>query len=188
MLHKLRQASSFLIISFFSMALYGVILYFVYTWLAGYSPLYAFIGNLIVMIAILALDESMQKTLQSEKFIRRMQKEKDPEKTYRSLQKGLRSVGSFKADMYLFYIFILLFSRIMEYSPEVLGENLSGFIHANEYSIMFLLAFDTWLGQFSKDRTMMGKVLAKLKKSLSEGHDKEEAGTQNISSDDSGEA
>jgi len=171
MLINIIRLSRYILCALIANAAYGVLLYFVFTWLAGYSLLYAYLGNLALIILILAIDEYTHKILQSEKFIMKLKKEKDPEKSYRSLEWGLSNFGSFKTDLYLFYVFILVFSQIIEFHPSLVGDNLGGFIRANSYSILFFIAFDTLLGQYSKDRKRMKEILATIKKSLDEIQD-----------------
>ena len=169
MLNLIKRISKYILFAFIANAAYGVILYFVFTWLAGYSLLYAYFGNFALIIIVLATDEYYTHIMmQSEKFIAKLKKEKDPEKAYRSLKWALSNFGSFKTDLYLFYILILVFSQIIEFNPALVGKNLGDFIRANNYSILFLIGFDTLIGQFSKDRARMKKILAKIKESLNQ--------------------
>ena len=165
---KLKQITTYTLFSFITNVVYGFILYFVFTWLSGYSQLYAYMGNLVLIIAVLAMDEYTLKMLQSEKFVTKLKQEKDPEKSYRFIQQALNNIGSFKADLYLFYVIVLVVSQVVQFYPTLVGENLVNFILANNYSILFLIAFDALIGQFSKDRTKMKNILEKLKQSLDE--------------------
>jgi hypothetical protein len=94
-----------------------------------------------------------------------MKKKFGAEKTESMLTGGFIS---FKTLIYLLYLFILIASQIIDFNPDLIGENLVNFIQANNYSILFLLAFDTLIGQFSKDKERMKKIAEKLKEDSSE--------------------
>ena len=83
----------------------------------------------------------------------------------------LDSFVSFKTVLYMFYIFILIFSQIIDFYPALVGENIGNFISANSYSILLLIALDQVIGQFSKDRERVGKISEKLKKDLVENQE-----------------
>ena len=168
MLNKIKQISGYVFFSLLSIITYWFILYFLFKWLIGYSLLHAYFGNLALILLILAIDESMQKTLHTERFITQMKQEKDPEKSYRSLKWALENFGSFKADLYLFYVFLLIGSQIIDLSPTLVSEDLGNFILSNNYSILILIAFDMLIGQFAKDRKNARKALARVRKSLRE--------------------
>jgi len=163
---KIRQICRYVGYALVTNIIYGFILYSVFTWLAGYSLLYAYLWNLALIILGLALDEIMYRMYQSENFAAQIKKEKDVEKAYRLIQWQLDNFVSFKTVLYLFYIVILVVSQIIESNPELIGESLGRFIHANNYSILVLIAFDTLIGQFSKDRERMKETSEKLKKKL----------------------
>ena len=146
---------------------YGIIVYFVFVWLAKYSMLYAYFGNLVLILLLLAIDEYMLKLLQSKDYFERLLKEKKWEEIYGYIQKSI----SFKTELYFFYVLILIFSQILEFYPTLVGENLGSFILANNYSILLLVALDMLIQQYSKDRKRMKKITDKLKKSLTENQD-----------------
>ncbi|MGL4670359.1 MAG: hypothetical protein ACRCVG_07210 [Methanobacteriaceae archaeon] len=109
--------------------------------------------------------------IQSKDIVTGLMKEKDMEKSYNSIQGLIDSAISFKTELYLFYVFILIFSQIIDFSPELVSEDLANFILANSYSILLLIAFDRIIQNFSNDRKRMKKISANLKKSLSENQD-----------------
>ena len=55
MLTKFKKIRNFLVYVFDG-AVYGLIVYGVYTWLAGYSLLYAYLGNFVLIILALGID------------------------------------------------------------------------------------------------------------------------------------
>ena len=97
-----------------------------------------------------------------------LKKEKDAEKNYRLIQWIMDSFVSFKTILYLFYVVILIVSQVISINPTLVGENISNFIMANNYSILFLIAFDMLLSQFTKDKERMKEISENLKKSLAE--------------------
>ena len=168
MLEKTMQISNNLLFSLLSIVILGFVIYFLTSWLAGYSLLYAYIGNLLLIIIILTADELMQVYLQSDKFVMKMKKEKDLKKSFRSLQWSLENFVSFKTDLYLLYIFVLIGSEIVNFYPALAGDDFGNFFLINRYSILLLFAFDSLIEHFSKNKEKMKKISAKLKKSLAE--------------------
>ncbi len=171
MLNKIKQISNFILYDLLFIIIYGIILYFIFTWLAGYSLLYAYLGNIALILLVLAVDEYTIKLFQSKNLVMRLMKEKDIEKTYSSTQELMGSLISFKTELYLFYIFILIFSQIIEFNPTFVGGNLSKFILANSYSILLLIAFDRTIQNFQNDRKRISEISTNLKKSLNESDD-----------------
>ena len=171
MVNKIRQLSKHLIYILFSNIIYGLILYFMFTWLAGYSLLYAYLWNLALIIAGLAMDEYSHNLLQSKELVAQIKKDKDMQMDYRFIQWIMDSFVSFRTVLYLFYIIILAASQIIDSSPSLAGGNLAGFIHSNNYSILFLVALDMLIGQFAKDRERMKTISAKFKEHWEETQD-----------------
>jgi len=149
MLKKLKQFVMYVLYILFSSAAYGVILYLVYTWLAGFSLLYAYLGNLALIIFALVSDNITFNVYDSA-----MQSKKNTEvfKNSRFIRFHLDSFISYKTTLYMFYIFILLFSQVINSEIMIINESLRNFITANEYSILLLIAVDLLIRQFSEDR------------------------------------
>ncbi|MDR0326495.1 MAG: hypothetical protein LBI19_10450 [Oscillospiraceae bacterium] len=171
MLHKAKKISKHLLFILYSNVIYGLIIYFSFTWLAGYSLFLAYLGNLALIALGLVWDEFNQRAMYSKKLVSQLKKESDVEKSYRFIQKIVDSFVSFKTSLYLFYIIILIVSKMLDFYPALVGENLSNFILANNYSILFLIALDTLIGQFSRDRERMQKISDHLKQSITEDRD-----------------
>jgi hypothetical protein len=160
-----NKINKYLIYDILGTLAYGLILYFGFTWLAGFALLYAYLWNFALIIFAVALDKYFDTILKSDKMLMLMKEKYGSEKTALMLTGGFLS---FKTLIYLFYLFILIASQIIDFNPALIGENLVNFIHANNYSILFLLAFDTVIGQFSRDRERMKKIAEKLKESSGE--------------------
>ena len=173
MASKLKQLGKFLLFLLWSNTIYGFLVYYIFTWLAQYSLVYAYLGNLAMIILGLTLDECGLRMLQSPKLITQLKNDKDFEKNYRLTHTMIENFVSFKAALYLFYIFILLISQIIHFTPSLVSPNVQNFIDANSYSILFLLAFDTFIAQFAKDRIQMKKIAENLQKSFAEPKENE---------------
>ena len=174
MRNKIVQMSKYIAYIFFSNLIYGFILYFVFTWLSGFSQLYAFFGNLALIIMGLAVDEYQQKWMLSNKMItdiKQLKNEKDIEKNYRLVRRMIDSFVSFKTVLYIFYVFILIASQIITFNPALVGGNLSNFVLANSYSILPVIAIDMLIKQFSKDRKRMAKASENLEKAFTENQE-----------------
>ena len=148
----------------FSNVIFAFILYYTYTWLAGYSLLYAYLGNLALIIIALVVDEFVLKSIQSEIQSKKLVTQFDKNTTLLVMDVFI----SFKTVLYMVYIFILILSPIIDFNPTLVNENITHFIAANEYSILLLIAIDMLIQTFSKDRKRINKISAELKKYLTE--------------------
>ena len=162
MLNRIKQINKYLIYDIFGMAAYGLFLYFGFTWLAGLSLIYGYLWNYALIILAISFDGYANKMMLSDATIMMLKEKYDVEKAYRMIAGGFIT---FKTLLYLFYLFILIASQIIDVNPALISENLVNFILANNYSILFLLAFDSFIGQFSKDNERKKKILEKIKKS-----------------------
>jgi hypothetical protein len=159
---------------------YGLFVYFVSIWLTRYSLLAAYLGNLLLIIIALVLDEFTFKQLSSKGLAQGIKAAKDEEGSSRTIQWIIDSFVSFKTVLYLFYIIILILSQVIEIYPSLIpiGENLESFIYMNRYNILLLVAFDTLIGQFIKDRTRMENVSEQFKCNLAEEQEKQDENQQ----------
>ena len=168
---KLKRIIKFILFFIYSNAIYGVIVFLVFTWLSKYSLLAGYLGNLALIIIGLAIDSKIRKFVQPQNVIKQLENEKDAEKGYRYIQLLLENYVSFKIVLYLFYVIILILSQVLAYNPTLLSENISNFIIANEYSIMFLMALDMLFEQFRKDKSFFRTISENLKNAISEKDD-----------------
>lgn len=168
MINGIKKINKYLIYDIFGMVIYGLILYFGFIWLAKFALVYACLWNFCLIILALAFDGYTNRMMQSDDIIMMFKKKYDVKKAYHMIMGGFIT---FKTLLYLLYIFILIISQIIEFTPTLVSENLSNFIHANNYSILFLLAFDTLVAQFSKDKERIQKISTKFKEYMSENQD-----------------
>ena len=169
--NKIKQTGKYLLYILWSNIIYGLIVYYTFIWLSGYSLLYAYFGNLALIVFGLAIDGYSQKLLQSKKLVVQLKEDKNSEKNTRIVGMLIDSFVSFKTVLYLFYAFILIVSQIIDFYPLLVSENVKNFISANNYSILLLIALDMLTRQFSEDRERMQKLSEKFKKSLMEHQD-----------------
>jgi hypothetical protein len=125
----------------------------------------------VLIILSLAVDEFSYSYFPSKKLAVQIKEAKDVEGSYRSIQWLLDSFVSFKTMLYLFYIFILLISQIIDFYPDsvLAGGGFGNFILINRYNIVLLIAIDKLIKHFAKDRERMDYASAELKKNLAEG-------------------
>ena len=171
MLKKLLRRVRFIMLELLGAATYGVVLYFLFTWLAGYSLLYAYFGSLALMIIMIASEEYAIRVMESDDTLKKMSEQaaqKGRENFYRSQADGFVYNTSVKTVLYLFYVFILIFSKIVEYNPALVNESIGAFILENSFSILMLIALDRLFGQAARDRERMRKLAARYKEYLPE--------------------
>jgi prepilin signal peptidase PulO-like enzyme (type II secretory pathway) len=174
MFKKLLKRSRFILLELLGAAVYGVVLYFLFTWLAGYSLLYAYFGSLVLMILLIAAEEYSIRIMESDDTLKKMSEQaaqKGREDFYRSQAEGFVYNTSVKTILYLFYVFILIFSKIVEYNPTLVNEDIGTFILENNFSILMLIALDRLFGQATKERERMRKLAARFKEYLLEKQD-----------------
>ena len=167
-MHRLRRIGRYVGYMLWTNILYGLLVYWTFTWLAGYSMLYATLGNLALIVLGLVIDEAALRLLVSPKLVAELQAEKTGQQAHRQVQWILESFISFKSILYLFYVVILILSQALEYAPTLLNAHLRAFISANNSSILFLVAVDALIGQFSRDRSRITRTAQQLKDMLAQ--------------------
>jgi hypothetical protein len=155
-----KRINKYLVIDILGAAIYGAILFFGFTLIAGFSLLLAYLWNFLLIILALVFDGLANRVMQSDDSIRLLKDKYGADKAYLMLTGGFLS---FKTLIYLFYLFILVASQIIDFNPTLVSKNLVDFINANNYSILFLLAFDTVIKQFIKDKEKAKKLSDKFK-------------------------
>jgi len=171
MLGKLKKALKVLLYAISSNVIFGSIIFFTFTWLAGFSILYAYLGNLALIIIGLLMDGHMVKSFQSKKLvtqIRQIKNPKDRELNYRLIKGVLNNFVSFKTVLYTLYILILVLAQIIDFYPTLFNNDIRNFLHANNYSILIIIAFDLALGEFLRDRKKSKDTLEKLENNMNE--------------------
>ncbi len=171
MKNKIKKMAGYVFYIIMSNALYGILLYFMVTWLLKYSELYAYLGNLAFIIICLLLDRLiLLKVLQPKKLaeeIKKIKKEEDRILNNRVIKWQLNYFVSFKTSLFFFYIFVLLFSQIIKFNPELVSPEIGSFINSIDYSVIILLAFKDFSEEFLKDRNRMETTLEEYNKFVS---------------------
>ena len=171
MSNAMRKIGKYFMYFLWSNAIYGLMVYNVFTWLSEHSILLAYFGNLALIIFGLSIDEYMQSALQSDKVIAELKAETGRKNGVRTIHWITDSFVSFKTSLYLFYVIILIISQIIRFDPSLVGENIRTFISANDYSILVLIALDTLIKQFLYDRDRMQTISENLQKALGDAQD-----------------
>ncbi len=170
MREKLKRAGNYLLFILMGNALYGVVLYFVVTALAGISPVLAFLGNLVLILAVILFDEYVvRKGLQPERVIRDLQKlptAKDVETNLRFIRWSFAHYVSFKSFLFVFYIAALILSQVLRYYPSAMWEDFANFIHIIDLSVIVLLAFKDFGEEFTRDKMRLAARQAELDQCL----------------------
>ncbi|MCL2051988.1 MAG: hypothetical protein FWG91_09730 [Lachnospiraceae bacterium] len=163
-----RRFNIYFIYDLLGASFYGLVLYFGFTWLAGFSFLYAHLWNIIMLIFAASINELSDKLVSSDEKLILLKQKYGAEKASLILTGGFIS---FKTVIYLFYLLILLASQINDFTPILINKSFENFIISNNYSVLLLIAFDSLIKQFSKDKKKAKTIEAKLKESWGENQD-----------------
>lgn len=168
---RIKQLGMHLVFIVFSNAIYGVILFSLTTWLLGFSLVYAYLGNLLLIIAGLVLDRFSLSTMEPKRLAEDLRKIENEGAGSRVVWFLLTSFVSFKAILYLFYMIILVVTQVAAFNPGLVSESVASFLLINQYSLVLLIALDGFSTHFSKDRKKMAETTAELKEYLSESQE-----------------
>ena len=179
MLKKIKQARKYVLYALVSNVLFGILYYCVFSWLSGFSLLYAYIGSLVLIFAGLWVDKYMMATISSQKLLAEIRRlnAADQVKNIRLLRWLVDSFVSFKTILFTFYLFVLIISQIVILDPFLVSAKLNDFLTANSYGIVLLIAIDMIIMQFGQDRREMeskSKALEERFKEL-EGAEKKQS-------------
>lgn len=171
MQQKIRKIGGYAFYIIISNTLYGMILFFTVTFLLQYSELYAYIANLTFIILGLLLDRFLvYKSYQPKKLaekIKSLKKVEDRNLNDHIVRWHLTYFVSFKTSLFFFYIFILLFSQLIKFNPELVSLQMGGFINSIDYSVIILLAFKDFSEEFANDRNRMKPILDEYEHQMS---------------------
>ena len=162
---RFAQLLKYFIYALFSALVYGFLLYYgifvMFKDIAGDSLMTVYIGNAIVIFFSLAVDKIIHGILESKKFV-------ITKKNYRIARFfSLDTSVSFKAALYLFYIFALVLSHVIELHPTLVNDDIGVFFTTIEYGILLVIALDALMGQVSIDIDRMNRLNEKFDTYLS---------------------
>ena len=74
------------------------------------------------------------------------------------------SLVAFKTTLYLFYIFILVISRVLTLEPRLMfNETFYGFVLSIEYGLILVVVFDKFIDHLTKDIKRIKIIAEKLR-------------------------
>ena len=138
----------------------GLFTYFViYIRLAGGHRLIAYAYNIVLIAVILVFDKVADYYMSQEDFLT-----KDSGKIKNLFAKLLFATHlvSFKTALYLFYIVMIVLSRISILEPDLINRYQISFIYSVEYGIVLLIPLDKFLELLTKDDKRIMKILSRL--------------------------
>ena len=66
----------------------------------------------------------------------------------------------FKTALYIFFVFVLIFSAILSLDPSIqVSDSFRNYLASMEYGFVLLIAVDALISQFSKDEQRVKKAL-----------------------------
>ena len=138
----------------------GIITYFViYGWLANGHLLTAYILNIAFIAIILVLDKAADHLMTKDEFLT------EGRSRLRNIFARILFVThlvSFKTALYLFYIVMLIVSRISILEPELIDIYHRGFINTVEYGIVLLIPLDKFVELMTKDDKRILKMIKRI--------------------------
>jgi len=140
---------------------FGLVTYFIiYERLADGHRLTAYIYNLALIAIILILDKVTDTIMMTDGFLK---KDYGVIRNFLSRVLFVTHFVSFKTALYLFYIVMLIMSRISILEPDIIDRYQLGFIYSVEYGIVLLIPLDKFIDLITKDDRRIHKIMAKLK-------------------------
>ncbi|MCL2407044.1 MAG: hypothetical protein FWC95_03870 [Defluviitaleaceae bacterium] len=129
----------------------------IFQWLAGGNNFAAYIINLGVIAMILVMDElASHHTAREDFFTKRRSK-------FRGFIAKIlfySHIVSFKSALYLFYILMLVLSRVTNLDQNILSREDISFIYSVEYGILLLIPLDKLIDLIVKDdKRMLRSIL-----------------------------
>lgn len=146
-------------------ALFCIFAYFViYRQMAGGYRLAAYFYNLIFITIVIFLDKFLNYIVSRDNaFV----KGTSPFNRFATNVIFYFHAASFKTGMYLFYIVMLILSRVSVLAPYVVDRYDFSFIYSVEYGILLLIPIDKFFENLAKDRRRANYIMAKKRRNKS---------------------
>jgi len=159
MSQKVVVVAKYIFFAVLTAALYGyAAFHFIFMNLAGGSMLHAYIWNIAIIIIFLSLDKIIYAKMQSRDFV-------ITKRNYLlALWVHIENYISFKTTIYLFYIFVLIASRVSTINPALVSEDFRSFVLSIEYGLVLVIAFDKLTEHLFKDLKRVKIISDKFKK------------------------
>jgi len=136
-------------------AIYGLITYFgIFARGTEGFALRTYIWNLVLITLVLLVDRQ---------YLSKLKKNAEKRKAANRKSKVLHFV-SFKASLYLFYMFALTTSRLMlllDFGEIEVDYSFRNYLLSIEYGLILLVAADKFIDQFIKDKKQMRELAEK---------------------------
>lgn len=138
--------------------IYGLFSFFViYRHLAGGIALHAYLWNIAFIFVVLVTEKITGHLLASAYF-------HTAKKRHKIMLAKLQLLNalSFKASLYLYYIFVLLATRIAVLEPTLIDEGLRTYLLSVEFCVLLLIPVDKFLEQLMKDEKRMNRIYSRI--------------------------
>jgi len=146
----------------------ALITYFIiYSRLAGGRPIVAYIINIGFIVLILLLDKFADFLMTSKDFLT---KDRGRIKNFLAAVLFAAHCVSFKTGLYLFYIIMLIVSRVSILEPGIISPYLYTFIRSVEYGVVLLLPLDKFIELLTKDDRRFLKIMQNVKREEARQH------------------
>ena len=157
MANKTIPIITYLVYSIFSATVYGIFAFFViYRGLAGEVMMNAYLWNILFIIGFLVLDKFVNDVLLSKELV-------ITKKIYLAMTL-VHTVTfiSYKTTLYLFYIFVLIASRVSLLSPELVADDFRNFVLSIEYCLILVVVFDKFIEYLIKEDVRIKRISTKF--------------------------
>jgi len=137
----------------------GLFTYFIiYERLAGGHRLTAYICNIVFIAFILVYDKVADFLMAKDGYLA---KERTAIGHFFARMLFATHFISFKTALYLFYIIMLIVSRISILEPDLIDRYQTGFIYSVEYGVVLLIPLDKFLELLTKDDKRIFKIISR---------------------------
>ena len=123
----------------------------------NFTMLHAYFVNICAIVSALVIDKVVGNYLDTKNFAA------DKKRNLLGRLLFYDNMISIKTTIYLFYIFILIASRVSIMQPDLISEQFRGFVLSIEYCLILVVAFDKFIEHLAKDVKRIKKISDKLK-------------------------
>ena len=134
--------------------------YVIYEWLADGHRLLAYVYNIAFIAFVLLFDKYANHVMSKDGFLT---KERTKFKHFLAQVLFATHFVSFKTALYLFYIVMLIFSRVSMLEPDLIDRHHLSFIYSVEYGVILLIPLDKFLELLTKDDKRILKILSRTR-------------------------
>jgi hypothetical protein len=154
---KKSDLTIYMVYAVINAAIYGVFSFFViYRGLAGGVMLYSYLWNIAAIIVLLSIDKLVNNVLLSKEYIITKQN------YFISAVVHALSFISFRTVLYLFYIAVLIVSRMSILEPNLIPSEFQSFVLSIEYCLILLVVFDKFFAYLLQDDERIRRIAGKF--------------------------